>query len=280
MRRLLGPPTETVGRSPGGDPGALKRAGLNANIEALGGNSGASQRADLLAEVDLDQAYWVRDPGHQLVTGVMISSVDGAATIAGRSGVLGNSADRRLFATLRAHSDVLLVGSATVAAEHYGGDRPDPVMREVRRRRGLADVPRIALVSKRLDLDPTHPMFSDTLVRPLVLTCDDAPVERRAQLSEQADVVVAGIDTVDLGAALDVLADRGLRRVSCEGGPTLLAAVAAAGRLDELSLTIAPILVGGHAGRITHGAPIGQALTLLSVLEDKGYLFLRYRVQT
>ena len=208
----------------------------------------------------------------------MVASADGAAALAGRSGGLGNDADTALFALMRAQSDVLLVGAGTVRAEGYGGDRPAPRFRTVRRAHGLADAPRIALVSKALSIDPAHPVFTDTEVRPVVVTCAAAPADRLAALSGLADVVVAGVDRVDIAAALDQLRDLGLRRVTCEGGPTLLALVAAADRLDELSLTLAPRLVGGDASRILTGPPIDPIgeLRLGRVLEEDGYLYLRY----
>ena len=102
---------------------------------------------------------------------------------------------------------------------------------------------------------------------------------RRAALAEVADVVIAGADRVDVGRALDELADRQLRRVSCEGGPTLLAQVAAADRLDELRLTVAPLLTAGDAHRITAGPAFGPSpMELVHLLCDGDHLFLRYRL--
>ncbi len=229
-------------------------------------------------EVDLDAAYWVDDPGRQHVSGAMVASVDGAAQADGRAGGLSGPADVRLFALLRWQADVLLVGAGTVRTEEYGGDRPSPERRAWRTDRGMAEVPRIAVVTRSCALDPAGPLFTDTLVRPLIVTCHAAPRERVATLAGVADVVTAGDETVDISVALDALAERGLRRVSCEGGPTLLAHVAAAGRLDELSLTVSPLLVGGRALRILSGSllHVPARLRLAQVLEDDGFLFLRY----
>jgi riboflavin biosynthesis pyrimidine reductase len=208
----------------------------------------------------------------------MIASVDGAAQADGRAGGLSAPADERLFALLRAHADVLLVGASTVRAEHYGGARPTPAARAWRLDHGLSDAPVIAVVTANCAFDPAGRLFTDTVVRPLVLTCHSAPPERVAALSAVADVVLAGDRCVDIAAALDVLAGRGLRRVSCEGGPNLLAQVTATGRLDELSLTISPLLLAGAALRILAGPPltVPARLQLAHVLEDDGYLFLRY----
>lgn len=229
--------------------------------------------------VDLDAAYWVEDPGRQHVVGAMVASADGAAEAEGRAGGLSGPADVRLFALLRSHADVLLAGASTVRIEQYGGDQPSPERRAWRIARGMAEVPRIAVVTRSCSLDPAGPLFTDTLVPPLIVTCSAAPPERVARLTDVADVVMAGDDSVNIAAALDVLAERGLRRVSCEGGPTLLAQVTAAERLDELSLTVSPLLLAGPAKRIFSGPPlpIPARLRLAHVLaDDDGFLFLRY----
>lgn len=229
---------------------------------------------------DLDAAYWVDDPGRQCVTGMMVSTTDGAAQLDGRSGGLGNEADHLLFALLRAQADVILVGAGTVRAEGYAGDHPSAVMRAVRARHGLAGAPRMALVTNSASLTPDDPLFTDTEIRPLVVASRATPRDRLDALAEVADIVVAGSDRVDLGAALDDLADRGLRRVSCEGGPSLLTQVIAAGRLDELRLTLAPLLIAGAAHRITTGPTLQPPATmeLVHLLQDGDHLFLRYRV--
>jgi riboflavin biosynthesis pyrimidine reductase len=134
------------------------------------------------------------------------------------------------------------------------------------------------VVSRSLDFDRSARLFTDTRVPPIILTCENAPGDRRRALEGIADVVVAGEDDVDLAVALDLLADRGLRHVECEGGPHLLGWLLAAGRLDELCLTLAPVIAGGAAGRIVAGlqTQVADRLRLLHVLEDNGYLFLRY----
>src|SRR5207245_8818761 len=136
----------------------------------------------------------------------------------------------------------------------------------------------LAVVSRSLDFDPKARLFTDTQVRPIILTCAASPADRRSALEKIADVVVAGEDDVDMRAALDALAERGLRHVECEGGPHLLGWLIAAGLLDELCLTVAPVIAGGTAGRIVSGlqSQVTDRLRLLHVLEADGYLLLRY----
>ncbi|MGH9073559.1 MAG: pyrimidine reductase family protein [Acidimicrobiales bacterium] len=229
-------------------------------------------------DVDLDAAYWVEEPGHQHVRGVMVASVDGAAQRAGRSGGLSGPTDTALFGLLRGHADVLVVGATTARVEAYGGDKPSAERRAWRRARDLSEVPPIAVVTRSAALDPGGPLFADTWARPIILTCAAAPADRRQKLARRVELIVAGEEDVDLPAALDALAERGLRRVSCEGGPCLLGGIVAAGRLDELCLTVSPMALGGPATRILDGALLEPPLRLglAQVLEDDGFVFLRY----
>ena len=192
----------------------------------------------------------------------MISSVDGATTIDGVSGGLGSLGDKRVFAVLRSLADVVLVAAGTVRAEHYGP----------------ASVP-IAVVTRAAQLDWQSPFFTEPKARPLVVTVDDAPAENLELAAEVADVVIAGTGGVDMRRAVDELGARGFQHILAEGGPSLNAQLVTAGVLDELCLTSAPNLVAGDGKRILDGPalPALTELELRSVLEDDGYLFLRYR---
>ncbi|HVA60419.1 MAG TPA: pyrimidine reductase family protein [Mycobacteriales bacterium] len=225
--------------------------------------------------VDLAEMYAVSGERH--VRANMVATVDGAISVDGRSGGVSGPADHELFLLLRGLADVILVGAGTVTAESYGPARPTAAIREQRRARGLAEVPPVAVVTSRLSLDLGLRFFTEAVVRPLVLTTARAPAGRRSAAAELADVVVVGDDSVDLPGALAELADRGLGRVLCEGGPTLLAQLVAAGVLDELCLTISPLLVGGDAPRILKGGPVGpRPARLIHLLEADGELFARY----
>jgi len=228
---------------------------------------------------DLDEAY--ANPAGRWVRANMVASADGAANVAGRSEGLSSPTDRDVFTTLRGLADLVLVGAGTAGTENYGRPRIPAERIAARRAAGLADLPRIALVSRNLSIDPGSRLFQEC--RPLILTCARAPAEPLARLRELADVVIAGAEQVDLAGALDLLAADGLKHVLCEGGPTLLAALLAADRLDELCLTTSPQLVGGTAGRILAGRQPGPeppaTLSLAHVLEADSILFLRYLVR-
>lgn len=196
------------------------------------------------------------------------ASVDGATAIDGKSRGLSSAADRELFQLLRAMSDVVLVGAGTARDENYGGAKADG-----------DHIPPIALVSKSLNIDPESRLFTDTSVQPIIITCAEAPAERLAQMTEIAEVIVAGDDIVDMKRALDELAARGLERVICEGGPHLFGWLAAANAVDEICLTLAPVLAAGNAKRMIDGVAtqLVDPLRLEHVLQDdEGHLFLRY----
>ena len=215
----------------------------------------------------------------------MVASVDGAVTgPGGRSAEVSTPADRRVFSLLRSLADVVLAGAGTVRAERYGPARARPELRAARAARGQRPVPVVAVASASLDLDPDWPLFTEAAEPTVVLTVDAAPADRRRALSGVADVVTAGEALLDIGAALDALAGRGLGRVLCEGGPMLLGGVVRAGLLDELCLTTSPLLAAGPARRVLHGAaatagvapppPVGLALGHL--LEEAGTLLARW----
>lgn len=209
-----------------------------------------------------------------------VASADGAATVSGRSHGLSSPADKKVFALGRDLADVVLVGAGTALAEGYRGVKRTEVRAERRARLGLSEIPPIAVVTARGSVDPESPLVTDTVVPPIVLTTLAAPAEHRKALAAAgADVVVAGEERVDPKSALDALAERRLLRVCCEGGPTLFADLIADGLVDQLCLTVAPLLAGAGAVRVADGRPGREpiGLRLESVLTDDGFLMLRYR---
>jgi riboflavin biosynthesis pyrimidine reductase len=208
----------------------------------------------------------------------MITSLDGAVSIDNRSGGLARPADKAMFSALRAVGDVVLAGAGTVRAEHYGPARPSADLRAARRDRGQAEVPRVAIVTRSLDLDLTRPLFTEGEVRPYVLTCESSPPERRTAAAAVADVIVAGDVTVDLPAAMAALHDREVRTITCEGGPHLNGDLVLADLVDEWALTLTPLLVGGDARRSTSGPlpPAPLEMHLDRLLEGDGLLLTRW----
>ena len=237
-----------------------------------------------VAEPDVGGLYAypaVSSAGPSWVRGNMVESVDGAAALDGRSGGLSGDADKAVFRILRSQADVVVAGSGTVTSEHYRPAQASATAAGLRA--GRPATPPIAVITGSLKLDLSTSLFTDAPpeARTIVITSESCPPDRRKAAAEVADVIVAGSEQVDLAAAVAALAERGRHRVLCEGGPHLLAQFAAAGCLDELCVTISPLLAGGDAGRILTGPalPGGLPLELGHVLEDEGFLLCRYLVQ-
>jgi riboflavin-specific deaminase-like protein len=212
----------------------------------------------------------------------MVSSVDGRATLQGRSGPLSGPADRSLFHALRAAADGVLVGAGTVRAERYGRIIADPDVRRLRSERGLAEEPLACIVSGRLALDGDIPLLATPEARVAIVTASHATVPDAEAQIEYVRSERAGV--LDLPMALLELRERfGVELLLCEGGPHLSANLFAAGLVDELFLTHAPRLVGGDAAagealRILTGPELDPPveLELLGLLRSGSELFLRY----
>lgn len=239
---------------------------------------------DLGSEVDPLDAYDEPRSAHDgrpWVVVDMIASIDGATAVAGRSGGLGGAADKAVFRALRAVPDVVMVGAATARVESYGAVRLDDEVRGRRQARGQTPVPRLALVSGRMDLDPGSPMFTDAAEAPIVLTTESMRAANAERFAGRAQLVAAGADRVDMATALARLHDLGARVVLVEGGPTLNGQLVAAGLVDEWCQSLAPLLVAGASARVAHGevesAGEPEVMALHRLLEQDGYLFGTWR---
>jgi riboflavin biosynthesis pyrimidine reductase len=219
-------------------------------------------------------------PRHECwVTGHMVAGLDGTAAVGGRVGSLSTTPDQALFRRMRQIADIVLVGAETVRREGYGAVRLDDDAQAQRRRLGQSATPPLALVSRSLAFDWTAKVFADAPddARTHLITCEAADPGRRAEAEQHAEVIVAGDDRVEPAAAMRALADLGHRVVLCEGGPTWLGELVAADRLDELCLSVAP-LMGGDPLPVSVTPP-GSGLAhfeLKGTMAEDDTLFLRY----
>jgi riboflavin biosynthesis pyrimidine reductase len=223
--------------------------------------------------------YWLRAN--------MVTSLDGAATVGGRTAGLSGQADQQVFAMLRALADVIVVGAGTARLEGYRPVRPGQEgARWTWLRDGRSPSPPVAVVTRRLDLNLESPLLtaSPDHARTIVITTEAAPPGRRAQVAATAELIIAGRESVDIAAAITALAGRGHRRILTEGGPYLLSQIIEAGLLDDLCLTLSPLLAGPGADRIVAAAgPLrelagvdARQLHLAHVLAEDGQLLCRY----
>ena len=209
----------------------------------------------------------------------MVAGLDGTASVDGRVGSLSTTPDQALFRRMRQIADIVLVGAETVRREGYGTVRLDEEAQAQRRRQGQPTTPPLAVVSRSLAFDWSAKAFADAPedARTHVITCAAADPERRAEAEEVADVIVAGDERVEPAAAMQALAELGHQVVLCEGGPNWLGELVAADRLDELCLSIAP-LMGGDPLPVSvtpPGAGLAQ-FELKGVMGEDDTLFLRY----
>ncbi len=235
---------------------------------------------DVSSEVDVHDSYatgWL-DVGGIRVN--MISSLDGAAAADGLSAGLQTPGDNRVFVALRDLADVVLAGSGTVRAEGYSPIELGAERVALRTAYGLrADLP-TAVATRSLNLDMNSRLFAEARPgnRPIVLTCAAADPRRHAAFGSVADVVDVGEHDLEPTLVRAALAERGLTRVLCEGGPTLFGQFGAVGEVDELCLSVSPMVIGPGAQRIVGGAAWQDGprrFELRSLLEEDGALFLR-----
>jgi riboflavin biosynthesis pyrimidine reductase len=221
----------------------------------------------------------------------MVSSTDGHATLDGRSAPLSGPTDRALFHGLRLAVDAVMAGAGTVRAERYGRIVPDAARRRLRVERGQSEEPLACIVSGRLDLDAAEiPLLADPAARVAILTPSTASLTQSAAEVHYIRAVRDG--QLDLPVALAELHERfAVRTLLCEGGPHLNAQLLEAGLVDELFLSLAPLLAGSdpdenpahpEALRILAGGKLSPPveMELLSVLEHDSHLFLRYGIES
>jgi riboflavin biosynthesis pyrimidine reductase len=236
-------------------------------------------RADAVQALADLYAYPDPVPRQGWVRANMVSTLDGSSTGAdGLSGTIGGAADKAVFGALRGLADVVLVGAGTARDEGYHRPAAQPGFAERRRAAGQTDVAALAVVTRSGRLPTAHDLFAAD-VPSLVVTCAAADVDgMRARIGEDR-VVVAGEDDVDPLLAAAQLAARGMPRILLEGGPRLLGRFQAAARVDELCLTISPMLAGGDGPRIAHGALAALRLRPAHLVECDGVLLGRWLVQ-
>jgi len=226
---------------------------------------------------ELLERYAIADRTVPRVRANFIASLDGAATHDGRTRGLNNADDKQVFDLLRMLCDVVLVGAGTLRTEGYADLRVEDGASAWRLQHGLPPQPTLAVVSARLTPDPEMAAFAKAPVRPIIFTHARSPVQKRQDLSRAAEVILCGEERLDPHAMLAWLAQRGLRQVLCEGGPHLLGTLIEADCLDELCLTLSPVLENGSAGRITAGAAqTPRGMRLGHVLSVRDMLLLRY----
>lgn len=210
----------------------------------------------------------------------MITAIDGAVRVHGRSGALGGPADWAVLSALRGCADAIVVGAGTARTEDYEPPSLAAPVQERRRQRGQEPLPLLAVVSARADLDPAARLFTGP-ERPRLYLAATAASERREALAGVAEVRTAGAGTVEPAAVVADLAAEGHSLILLEGGPRLNAHFARADLIEELCITRSPLLAAGEPGMLDGEplrSPLGMHLDRLLVAD--GMVFARYLRRT
>ena len=233
--------------------------------------------AAIVAGLDLGE----RAPaGRPYTIANLVESADGRATFDGRSTALGDDGDRQVFRALRSVCDVVLAGTGTLAAEHYGRLVRDAALQAAREARGLPVQPLLCTVTRSGRVSREIPLLADPDARMVVYS--GAPVDL-GDVAASVQVVPVDAERLTFASALsDLRARHGARVVLCEGGPTVFAQLLAQRVVDELFLTLAGKLAGGNGPTVVSGLTLSEplALSLLWLLEQDGSLFARYALPT
>ena len=213
----------------------------------------------------------------------MVMTLDGA-TVGhdGLSGSISGAADKRVFMETRRLADVVLVGAGTIRAERYRPMVAKPEWQDARADAGLDPAPQVVIVSGRLDLPWHEPMFSDSTLPVIVVTSESANPEQVAIANDHSQLWQIGATSVDLRAMVSALNEHGLRRLVCEGGEALLDGLVREELVDEMDVTISPMLAGagyladpGTAARLPGTNDLSRFSLAHQFVEDE-FTFCRF----
>jgi riboflavin biosynthesis pyrimidine reductase len=222
-----------------------------------------------------------------------VETIDGVVAIPEipRSNALiadDSEGDRFVMGLLRALADVVLIGAGTLAASSKGTWQAHRVyppaaegFAELRRRRGRPERIAVAVLTGRGSVSPEHPLFE---AGALVLTSSEGAARLESSLPAASELVVVGEETtLDPRRAVAALHERGHRLILSEAGPHAFGGLVEAGLVDELFLTISPLLAGDRGDTSRLGLveavelmPPGVRGRLLSARRHAEHLFLRY----
>jgi riboflavin biosynthesis pyrimidine reductase len=225
-----------------------------------------------------------------------VASLDGVVAIPSlpRSNELiagGSDADRFVMGLLRAAADLVLIGSGTMRASPRGRWRPETVFAPgaddyagLRRALGYAASPRVAVVTASGSIPLGHPALEDGA---LVLTTKRGAAHLAERLPSRAELtVLPGDAAVDVRAAVELLHARGHRRILSEAGPHVFGSLVAEGLVDELFLTVSPLLAGrrgaGSLGLVENTALLSdrtEPAVLRSVRLHRSHVFLQHTLR-
>lgn len=207
-----------------------------------------------------------------------VSTLDGRAALDGSTRPLGGPADLEMLLGLRDVADAVLIGPGTVRAEGYARLVGGAERRAARGAAGLAEDPPAVLISRRFDIPWEAGLFAAP-EQPVIVYTTAGAVGETPEVA--APVEIVELKECTPAVALRDLRARGIRALLSEGGPTLFRGLLAAGLVDELFLTLTPVLTADHLETgILSGPRLAGPLRseLRWILRSGHELFLRYAI--
>jgi riboflavin biosynthesis pyrimidine reductase len=219
-----------------------------------------SPSLQFLDDADLLRLYaYPADLSAPWIRANIVSSIDGSAAFKGESKGLTSAPDRRLFHLMRSLADIVLIGAGTARTEPY-----------------FNHTTQVVVITRSGDL----PSQFFTGRRPVVITAEALDDNRHHELSKVSEVITCGRHEVDFALVAKLFIEREWLKVLCEGGPALLGQLNASGLVDEVALTISPLLVGNGTSLLQERKETRRHFTLSSLLQAEGNLFARYTAPT
>jgi len=193
--------------------------------------------------------------------------------------------DKARLRWIRSLGDALLVGAKTVAADTMTMGLSDPKLQAERRKRGQSAEPLRVIVSNSGKIDPDWKVFKNDNSPLLVFSTKKMSADLQTRLAPRCDLWLSDKPPLNLKGVLQTLRENyGIKTVICEGGPSLFGALVKEGLINELYLTIAPVIFGGSASPTLTGKPTGfleppLRMKLLEVKAGTKEIFAHYKAR-
>lgn len=160
----------------------------------------------------------------------------------------GSKRDEQLLFKLRSRADAVMAGARTVGNGKVTLGPGGKAFQRKRLENGLSEFNLRVIVSRNASISPKAHIFSQRFSPILLLSTEAAPAARLKALEKVADeMFISPGNELDLAAALKWLRSKwGVKRLMCEGGGELNAPMFRQGFVDELYLTICPVIFGGR----------------------------------